>query len=194
MERARQFHHVSVEDYLAAELDSPVKHEYVDGVVYQMAGARNTHNLIGGNAFLALGSRLRGTPCRVYNSDTKIRLRLPHQVRFYYPDLSVICRPNPGSDTFQDEPAVIVEVISGRTRRLDEGEKKEGYLKLPSLSAYLLVEQETPVVVLFRRTDLGFVRELHQGMDAVIPLPELGVELPLVEIYEGAELTPDEDQ
>src|SRR5205809_3678683 len=92
---------LSVEDYLAGELVSPVKHEYLGGVVYAMAGARNAHNLIASNTLVALGSRLRGLGCRPFNSDTKIRIRLPAQVRFYYPDASVICRPNPQTDSFE---------------------------------------------------------------------------------------------
>src|SRR5947209_16181890 len=147
MSTAKKLNLVSVDDYLEDELNSPVKHEYLGGVVYAMAGARNAHNLIASNTLVALGSRLRGKRCRAFNSDTKIRLRLPHQVRFYYPDVSVICRPNPQSDSFQDEPAVLVEVLSKRTRRIDEGEKKDAYLTIPSLCAYLLVEQETATVV-----------------------------------------------
>src|SRR5207247_1385802 len=84
---------VSVEDYLAEELDSPIKHEYVGGVLYAMAGARNAHNIIGGNTLGSLHARLRGRRCRPFNSDTKIRIRLPREVRFYYPDASVICQP-----------------------------------------------------------------------------------------------------
>jgi len=90
-----------------------------------MAGARNVHNLIASNTLVSLGSRLRGRRCRPYNSDTKIRIRLPSHIRFYYPDVSVICRPNPQTDSFQDEAAVVVEVVSRRTRRTDEGEKKD---------------------------------------------------------------------
>src|SRR5690242_18136730 len=176
---------VSIDEYLAGELASPVKHEYLGGVVYAMAGARNAHNLIASNCLGALHGRLRGRPCRAYNSDTKIRLRLRDQIRFYYPDASVICRPNPPGDSFQDEPAVLVEVLSRRTRRIDEGEKREAYLTIPSLSAYLLVEQEAAAVVVFRRTEQGFVREVHQGIDAVIPLGEIDVELPLAEVYDG---------
>ncbi len=182
---------VSIDDYLAGELVSPIKHEYLGGVVYAMAGARNAHNLIASNTLVALGSRLRGKRCRPYNSDTKIRLRLPHQVRFYYPDVSVICRPNPQSDSFQDEPAVLVEVLSKRTRRIDEGEKKDAYLTIPSLCAYLLVEQESPTVVVFRRTEHGFVREIHEGLEAVIPLREIDSELPLADVYDAVEFTPE---
>jgi Uma2 family endonuclease len=178
---------ISVEDYLAGELVSPTKHEYVGGVIYAMAGARNVHNTIAGNAFASFHTRLRGRPCRPFNSDTKIRIRLPTHVRFYYPDVSVACRPNPQDDSFQDEPAAIVEVLSKTTRRLDEGEKKDAYQTIPSLGAYLLVEQETPLVVVFRRTEHGFVREVYQGLDAVIPLPEIGTDLPLAELYETVE-------
>lgn len=187
---------ISIDDYLASELVSPVKHEYLAGVVYAMAGARNVHNLIAGNVFAFLHGRLRGSRCRPYNSDTKIRVRLPTHVRFYYPDGSVICRPNPQNDSFQDEPAAIAEVLSHKTRRIDEGEKKDAYLTIPSLSVYLLIEQELPAVIVFRRTEQGFIRETYAGLDAVIPLGEIDTELPLAEIYDSVEFTPEpaEDQ
>jgi Uma2 family endonuclease len=185
---------ISIDDYLAGELVSPIKHEYLGGVVYAMAGARNAHNLIASNTLVSLGSRLRGKRCRPYNSDTKIRLRLPHQVRFYYPDVSVICRPNPQSDSFQDDPALLIEILSNRTRRIDEGEKKDSYLTIPSLCAYVLVEQETPTVVVFRRTEQGFVREIHSGLDAVIPLREIDIELPLADVYDAVECTPEPNE
>lgn len=191
MSAVKKLSPISVEDYLAGELVSPVKHEYLGGVVYAMAGATNAHNLIAGNVLIALGGRLRGRPCRPYNSDTKIRIRLPHDVRFYYPDASVVCRPNPQTDSFQDEPVIVVEVVSARTRRTDEGEKKDAYLTIPSLCAYLIVEQESPAVVLYRRTEQGFVREVYDGLDAQIPLVEIEIELPLAEIYDGVEFLPE---
>lgn len=196
MSTAKKLNLVSVDDYLARELVSTVKHEYLGGVVYAMAGARNAHNIIATNTLVALGSRLRGRSCRPFNSDTKIRVRLPAQVRFYYPDASVICRPNPQTGSFQDEPAVLVEVLSRRTRRIDEGEKKEAYLTIPSLGAYLLIEQDSPAVVVFRRTEHGFVREVFQELDAVLPLPEIEMDLPLAEIYEAVEFIaePQEDE
>jgi Uma2 family endonuclease len=183
---------ISVEDYLAGELVSRVKHDYLDGVVYAMAGARNAHNIIATNISGSLHARLRGQRCRPYNSDTKIRVRLPEHVRFYYPDVSVICRSNPQSDSFQDEPAAIFEVLSKDTRRIDEGEKKDAYVTIPSLCVYALVEQETAVLVAFRRTEQGFAREVHWGPDARLALPEIGTELPLAEIYEAVEFSPEE--
>src|SRR6476659_8324557 len=99
MSTAAKLNLVSVEDYLAGELVSPIKHEYLGGVVYAMAGGRNSHTAIASNTLIALGVRLRGRKCRALNSDTKIRIRLPTHVRFYYPDVSVICRPNPPDDS-----------------------------------------------------------------------------------------------
>lgn len=191
MSTAKKRELVCVEDYLAGELVSPVKHEYLDGVVYAMAGARNAHNVIATNVLGALHGRLRGQPCRPFNSDTKIRVRLGKQVRFYYPDVSVVCRPNPQAHSFQDEPAVLFEVLSRPTRRIDEGEKKDAYLTIASLGVYVMFEQETAAAVAFRRTEASFVREVYEGLEAVLPLREIGIDLPLAEVYEAVEFTPE---
>lgn len=193
MTAALKLQPVSVDDYLAGELVSTVKHEYLGGYVYAMAGARNAHNLIAGNVFGALHALLRGGTCKPYNSDTKIRVPLPAHVRFYYPDVSIICQPNLPEESFQDVPAVIVEVISARTRRVDQGEKRDAYLTIPSLTAYVLVEQELPFVTVHRRTEQGFVQESYEGLDAVIPLSDLGIALPLREIYDGVKFSAEDE-
>jgi len=194
MSIAAKFDLMSIETYLANELCSPIKHEYLGGAVYAMAGTRNAHNDIAGNIFAALHARLRSQNCRPYNSDTKIRIRLPSHIRFYYPDVSVTCRPNPPSDSFQDEPSVVFEVLSKNTRRTDEGEKKEAYLTIPSLSVYVLIEQEIPAAVAYRRAENGFVKEVYQGMEAAVPLREIGLELPLAEIYETVQFLNEVDE
>jgi Uma2 family endonuclease len=86
---------------------------------------------------------------------------------------------------------VLFEVLSRRTRRIDEGEKKDAYLTIPSLGVYALVEQDTAAVVAFRRGEGGFVREVHEGLEAVLPLGEIGIDLPLAEIYETVEFAPE---
>jgi Uma2 family endonuclease len=188
---ARKADFVSPEDYLAGELESSVKHEYVGGVLYSMAGANNVHNQIRVNTLAHLYTRLRGSSCRPYNSDTKVRLRFPTHERFYYPDVMVVCRPNAGTDSFQEQPTLIVEVISAKTRRADEGEKKDAYLSLSSLDVYLLIEQSSPCVVAYCRTSRGFVREIFEGLDAIVPLATLKTAFPLSEIYEGVESVPE---
>ena len=99
----------------------------------------------------------------------------------------VVCQPNPDGDTYQDEPVVIGEVISESTRRIDEGEKMDAYQTIPGLGVYLMIEQQSPIVVVSRRTDSGFERSVIKGLDSVIDLPEIGAELPLSEIYDGVE-------
>jgi Uma2 family endonuclease len=185
MAHAEKLALLSVEEYLAGEERSTTKREYLGGLVYATAGARNEHNLISSNALVAIGGRLRGHACKAYNSDTKIRIRQPNLVRFYYPDLSVVCRPNPRTDTFQDEPVLVVEVLSESTRRVDEGEKREAYLGIPSLQVLLLVEQDICAATLYRRTDGGFGREVLRGADTGVALPELGIDFTLGELYDG---------
>jgi Uma2 family endonuclease len=185
MTAAARWDLVSEEDYLRGELLSDQKHEYVGGVVHAMAGAKNRHNMIVGNVFAALHARLRGKPCTPWNSDTKVRIRLAAGTRFYYPDAMVVCRPNPDGDTFQDEPAVILEVLSDSTRRIDEEEKKDAYLTIPSLGVYAMVEPDSPVAVVFRRTETGFQRSVIAGLERVISLPEANIELPLADVYDG---------
>lgn len=191
MATAEQRDFISVEDYLSGELQSPSKHEYVAGVVYAMSGGNYAHNLIASNILIALGSRLRGKRCRALNSDSKVRILFPTHTRFYYPDASVVCPPNQPDGAFQDAPAIVVEVLSKATRRIDQGEKKDAYLALPSLAVYLLVEQDVKKITVYRRRSNGFDREVHSGPEAIVPLAEIEAELPLAEVYEAVELTPE---
>jgi len=189
---AKRLELVPESEYLARELTASTKSEYLSGVVFALAGSRVRHNRIASNMLVALGRRLSG-PCEPFNSDMKIRVRLPGHVRYYYPDVSVVCVSNPASDPFQDQPTLVIEVLSTGTRRVDEGEKKDAYLSLPSLAAYVLIEQEGPAMIVHRRQPDGFRREIYEGLEACVPLLEL--ELPLSEIYRGVEFGPEpEDQ
>ncbi len=189
MTAAEQLRRISEADYLAGELTSRVKHEYLGGVVHAMAGAGNQHNRIATNVVSTLHRRLRGYPCEAFNSDTKVRIRLASQIRYYYPDASVVCRPNPPEDSFHDEPVLVVEVLSPSTRRVDMTEKQEAYLAIPSLLVYLLVEQDSALATLYRRTSCGFVAGVFSGLDAIVPLPEIGIDLPLADVFERVEFT-----
>ncbi len=191
MSAAKKLNLISEADYLASELEAVIKHEYLGGVVYAMAGARNRHNRIVVNILGTLFAGLKGRPCRPCDSDTKIRIRMPGHTRFYYPDASVVCQLNPETDSFEDQPGAVFEVLSPATRRIDEGEKKDGYLSIPSLSVYALVEQSRPAITVFRRTVHGFVSEVYEGTDAVVPLPEVGTDLPLADVYAGLKFPPE---
>jgi Uma2 family endonuclease len=189
MTAVRQIKLISVNEYLAGEEDGEVRHEYLGGYVYAMAGARNVHNIIASAFQGALHSQLRGRPCISFNSDTKVRIQFTGHTRFYYPDGMVVCERNPLTDSFQDKPVVIAEVISEATRRTDEGEKRESYFTIPALMAYLIIESNSPQVVVHRRTSEGFVAEIHEGLDAEIKLESIGAVLQLSELYENVDFT-----
>lgn len=178
---------VSIEDYLAGELASEIKHEYLGGYIYAMAGARNIHNSIAGAWYGALYRQLLGKPCEPFNSDTKVRVSLSTHTRFYYPDGMVVCDSNPDEESFQDKPVVIAEVISKSTRRTDEFEKRDAYFTIPTLSVYMLIETDRPRVVVHRRAGDEFVAEVYEGTEAVIPLDVIEAELPLAELYARVE-------
>jgi Uma2 family endonuclease len=188
MSIATRLRPVPVDDYLRGETVAERKHEYVEGVVYAMVGASNTHNRLATNVTGLLHAQLREARCEVFNAVAKVRVRLPSGTRFYYPDVSVVCQPNRPEDTFNDAPVVIVEVLSESTRRTDENEKREAYFAIDSLMAYVLVEQDAAAVVVYRRGDAGFAREAYAGIDAVIPLAEIGCELRLSDIYANVAL------
>ena len=194
MSTAERLNPISIDDYLAGEVVSRVKHEYVAGVVYAMVGARNVHNLIASNALVTLGMQLRGKRCRPFNSDTKVRIRLPSHTRFYYPDAMVVCQPNPQTDTFQDAPVVLIEVVSKGTRRFDEGEKRDAYLAIPSLATYILLEQESPAAVVYERGEQGFSARVYREPTSIIPLQEIDAELRFADVYDGVEFSTEPDE
>lgn len=167
---------------------SETKHEYLGGIVHAMVGATIRHNNISGNCFASLHASLKGNAYQPFNSDTKVRIEFPGHTRFYYPDAMVVCQTNPDSDHFQNQPVVIVEVLSDSTRRADLREKRDAYLTIPSLKVILFVEPESPSVTLYRRVaEGGFTIERHTGLDARIDLSEVGSRLSLAELYERVE-------
>jgi len=175
---------VSVEDYLAGELTSLVRHEYLGGDIYAMAGASEDHNVISLNIAAALHSHLRGKSCKAFMNDMKLKLWAQIQM-FYYPDVMVICDPTDDDKYFKSKPTVIVEVVSESTRNTDEREKLITYMQIPSLNEYVLVEQEAFKVTVHRRSD-DWMPEILMGQEAVMELHSLGFTMPLTQVYEGS--------
>lgn len=174
---------LSEEEYLEGEAMGFEKHEFVAGVAHAMAGAGFEHNAIAMGILLALGSRLRGQRCQPFGSDLKVRVQDDEHIHHYYPDAMVVCDQSglaPGRH-WTDKPAVIFEVLSESTRRIDEGEKALLYWKVPTLASYVLVEQDKVQVTIRRRDGGG---EVLSGRDTLLRLPELGLEIPLGEFYE----------
>jgi Uma2 family endonuclease len=119
----------------------------------------------------------------------KVRIRFAGKTRYYYPDVQVVCRSNEPTSVFQDQPVLIIEVLSPSTRNYDLNEKLEAYLQIPSLECYIVLEQHQPIATVFRKTNDGFSRQLVQGTDSIIDLPFFNGSLSLADVYEGVEFT-----
>jgi Uma2 family endonuclease len=191
MSSAEKSDWISPEDYLEQEEKAQTKSEYVDGCIRAMSGAKNRHNIVAMNTTEILLTQLKGKPCRPFNSDTKVRIRNSVSTWFYYPDVMVVCQQNSLDDVYQDKPVLVVEVLSLSTRSIDLDEKLQNYLSLSSLQYFLMLEQALPRAILMRRSEKGFIREVYEGLEAMIPLEAIGCTLPLSEIYAEIDFSPD---
>lgn len=146
--------YLTPDDYLQLEAESPVKHEYFDGDAYAMAGASDTHVTIAGNLFALLRSQVRGTGCRVYIADMKVRIEARN--RFFYPDVMVTCDPRDReAATYKSFPTLIIEVLSASTEAFDRGDKFLDYQTLETLQEYVLINTRHQRVECFRRNADG---------------------------------------
>jgi len=187
MTAVRELDLISENDYLAGELVSKVKHEYVGGRVYAMSGETANHSGVASNFQRVAGNGLLGSNRRAFTGDLSIRIERVEGVTYYYPDGSVVCGPVDGQAQFTEDPVVVLEVLSPTTRRIDETSKLQGYLSLESLQVCLLAESDEALVTVYRRKEDHFAVEIFAGREGAIPLPEIGIELDLGELYRGIE-------
>jgi len=170
---------LSVDDYLAGELESQVRHEYVDGEIYAMVGASDRHGLIAGNLHTALNQQLPER-CQVFMSDMKVRVRTAERNIFYYPDVLVSCDPRDRESYYRQYPCLIAEVLSPHTARLDRFEKFLFYQQLDTLEEYLLVSQDYRQVEIFRRSDQWQATRYTEGD---VPLQSVDLAVPIEALY-----------
>jgi len=186
---AEQVHLISPEEYLAAEETSQVKHEYIDGYTYAMAGATDAQAAIVWNLTVLVGTILRGTPCRGRGSDTKIRVQEGR--KFYHPDLSITCdEPMDPTCAYMDRPQVIIEVLSEATEAFDRGLKMEHYQALESLQEYILIAQDRVSATCYRKSPDGWWRMSLRGPGDDLVLESVDFYTPMEAIYEGVVFPP----
>lgn len=188
----------TVGEYLRREQEALDRHEYRDGEILLMAGGTPDHSLVIANTIRELGNRLRGKPCRVY--DSNLRVRVPRTVLYTYPDATIICgrreidQNDPTGQTVTN-PRVLIEVVSPSSESYDRGQKFDQYRMLESLEEYVLVFQATPTVQVFRRQAEGsWLFTVFSGLEAVARLGSVEVELPLTAVYDGVEFPPAREQ
>ena len=176
------------EEYLATERVAEQRHEYLAGAVYAMAGTSRDHERIAINICGELRAQLRNRPCEVLASNIKVGIKKEAAQFFYYPDVTVDCGAAGGDSFFAEEPRVIFEILSPETERIDRIEKLYNYQTLPSLLAYVLVDQLRLAVTIYRRKNDDWIVELFTRSDDILQLPEIECSLPVAAIYERTEV------
>lgn len=177
---------MTLESFLAWEERQELKHEF-DGVrPVAMVGGTNAHGRVQRNLAIALGSRLRGKHCEFLGSDVKIITE--RTVR--YPDGVVTCTPGANDGISVPDPVIIFEVLSRSTASTDHITKNREYAAIPSVQRYVMLEQDRIGATVFSRAGEDWVGHVLAD-DALLPLPEINISLPLAELYEGIDLTGD---
>ena len=176
---------LSVAECLRLDRQAETKNEYLDGQMVAMTGATLRHNGITINVARELSGQLRDRPCQVFAND--LRVRIPSANVYVYPDASVVCGERLEDSFFETllNPSLIVEVLSPSTASYDRGRKLRWYQSLDSLSEILLISQEVPRVDQFGRQGDDWIIRTAEGLEAVLPLPSVRVELALAGLPQG---------
>ncbi|MEI8571729.1 Uma2 family endonuclease [Methylomonas sp. BW4-1] len=169
---------MSVEDYLAAELLSDIKHEYDAGELVAMSSASKNHERIKMSLARLLGNHLQGKPCEPFSSDVKVKIGQ----YLFYPDAMVVCEDTSTHDYYAEAPVLIVEVLSKSTRRRDETIKRRLYQTIPSLLEYVLIEQDIVDFEVCRRSE-GWVSN-HYFLGDQARFESVDLTLDVAEIYQ----------
>ena len=153
--------YISEDEYLEGEKISEIRHEYIEGEVWAMAGASLRHNIITSTVSRHFGNHLDGTRCTAVSSDLKVKTN----DSFFYPDVVVLCSDENEHNYFTDKPLIIVEVLSKNTRKTDQTIKMVAYKTLPSLQEYVLIEQDFAEVEVCRRNNNWISERYFLGDD-----------------------------
>lgn len=178
----------TLDAFLEWETRQPERFELVGGAVRPRFGGTEDHDRILGNVAAALRVRLRGAPCSAHSCNLKVLSRAANAVM--YPDAFVRCGPREGARPAIDDAVVVIEVLSEGTAKHDLTRKRLAYEAIPSLRRIVYVSTDEARLDLRVRDKDGLWRDEApiEGLDAVLPLPELDVSLPLTEIYEDSEV------
>ncbi len=177
----------SSEEYLELEESADIRHEFINGKIIPIAGGTTQYNLITGNIYLALRIALKGKNLPIYIEN--VRLWIPDFNVFTYPDIMVMTGDpiyHTSSRTTVTNALTIMEILSNSSRDYDQGRKFTFYGSIKTLQEYVLVEQETSLVMLYRRnSDKDWHLQILEGETDILSLLSLKVEIPLKDIYEG---------
>lgn len=174
---------ITASEYLEGERLSEVRHEFVDGRIYAMAGASLKHNEICFDTALLFKNHLRGGPCRTFIEAVKVALIDDVSEFYYYPDVVVTCEPTDNDSHVVRQPKLIVEVLSPSTSRNDRGEKLASYKRIPSIEEIVYIEQDWPEIFLVRRSD-RWRRHHYTQLDSLVHLESINLSIPVSAFYQ----------
>ena len=163
------------------EMTSTVRHEFVDGNLFVMAGGTKRHNLLGGLIYAKILPVALARGCFTYFAD--VIARMPSG-KGYYPDLMVTCDSSLDSNRTVLRPSIIVEVLSVSTEVIDRGEKWEQYQTIPTLEQYVLLSQSEAVAEIYSRQASKWIYERISG-DALLTFSSLDFDVVLSELYQN---------
>ncbi|MBC7784796.1 MAG: Uma2 family endonuclease [Burkholderiales bacterium] len=184
----------TVEEYLDYEQTSELKHDFFNGELLDMSGGSMNHSGITSNLIIEFGMRVKGTPCRVFESN--LRVRVQKGTLYSYPDLMIVCGepqhdPADKHKTTIINPRVIFEVLSPSTELWDRSEKFKRYRNLDSLEEYVLVSQNIPSVDSFwKDADGNWSLRGTDGLETSLALRSMAIEVPMSDVYRGVEFPP----
>lgn len=177
-------HRYTFDEYVEIEESSPVRHEYLDGSIYAMAGGTPEHAAMAGAITAQLGSQMNG--CRVYSSDLRVRVLATGLAT--YPEVTVVCGPSerdPKSASYITNPTLVVEVLSNATAHYDRGEKLDHYKLIPSLQIVVLVDHVKAHVEVWAK-DQSHWSCTSYGPGDVIPLSPVSATIDVSAVYAAA--------
>jgi Uma2 family endonuclease len=189
---ANRVPYLSSAEYLEWEEKSEIKHEYIDGKIFAMAGSSDAHAAIVRNVIMSLGPHLRGSGCSLYPQDIKAQIK--RRRRYYYPDLMVTCDDRDKSDRYVKRYyKLIIEVLSDSTEGLDRGAKFEDYRRSESLEEYVLISQNRMNVEIYRKNLAGRWELQAYQVGEVVELVSIGLTFPIADLYEDVVLPTEEE-
>jgi Uma2 family endonuclease len=190
MSEPRRLHRYTYADYVALEMISADKHEFLDGEIYAMAGGSEEHSALAAETVRALGNTLGDLPCRVHTSDLRIYVEEVGLATF--PDCSVICGPlqqhEPSPAATAVNPTILVEVTSDSSEDYDTGLKREYYRTIPTLREYVIVSHRERRIVVDTRGNEGTWTTRTASRGEQISVASLETELIVDEIYRHSSL------
>jgi len=173
---------MTLEEFFEFDEKSPLRHEFINGVIFAMLGPSLNHNLIINNLESPIRNHLGRGPCKAFTSEVKLVIRRATNEVVYSPDLIVDCRPDTRDPRYVQDPKLLVEVLSPSTQIIDRREKLQNYRLIDSVEEYVIIAQDECRVVVYPRAERWKPR-VYACLDTAVELRSIDLAVPLTDLY-----------